>query len=140
MMPVLFRFFLKACRIFLQSGELEADRFEVADSHLAVDMTLNYISLQKNETFIGKYQELFVELNVLDDLVEILRWFWVFSAGNEAKRVFFYISVFHSPALTGRWKAATSPVCSGMEDICAGRIVLGMIIDEACCFRKVEVQ
>ena len=57
----------------MQSGELEADRFEVADSHLAVDMTLNYISLQKNETFFGKYQELFVELNVLDDLVEILR-------------------------------------------------------------------
>jgi len=57
----------------LQSGELEADRFEVADSHLARDMTLNYISLQKNGTFIGKYQELFVEMNVLDDLVEILR-------------------------------------------------------------------
>ena len=58
----------------------------------------------------------------------------------EAKRIYFYISVFHSPALTCRWKAATSPVCSGMEDICPGRIVLGMIIDEACCFRKVEVQ
>ena len=38
----------------------------------------------------------------------------------------------------GRQKAAASPVCGGMEDICPGRVALSMIIGEGC--RKVEMQ